>query len=390
MQNTSIVDSKIHLLTIFLFAAVGPFVLMAAPVIAQQLANEWSLSPTQVGTFFFVELGMMSFATIPAYFWVKRVSFRKASIFAVVLFALGNFLSIFAKNFDLLLLCRAISALGGGTLMIITLSSCSITAKPDRTYGLWVLSQVLLGALALFFLPRLFPHFGLKICYITMLIIICIAFPFHRYFADFLIQQKSNITRIQSQNSILGWIAVFATLLFYIAIGGIWTFMSSIGIHAKIDPKFTNSILAISTLVGIIGCFLPSVIGDKFNRKYFLTLGYSLFILALGLLLNQISQNHLMVAILLFKFTWMFTIPFVLASVASQDNTGKLMNTVNLVVGGGLALGPIIAGKIIESSDNFNLLIIYSLVLLAISFALVYLCNLGQSAESSVKLVRAK
>lgn len=376
MQNTSNFDSKSHLLAIFIFAAVGPFVLMAAPVIAQQLAIEWSLSPSQVGRFFFVELGIMSLATIPAYFWTKKVSFRKAAIFASLLFALGNGLSIFAESFDFLLFSRVIAALGGGSIMIITLTSCSITAKQERTYGVWILGQVLLGALALFFLPKLFPQFGLKICFITMFVLICIALPFQRYFADFIIQKKSTLLNNQTQLSLLGWISVFATLLIYVAIGGVWTFMSSIGAHSKIDPDYTNSILALSTLVGIIGCFLPTIIGDKFNRKYFLIIGYSAFVISLCLLLNQIDPNNLMIAILLFKFIWMFTTPFVLATVSSLDGNGKLMNTVNLVVGGGLALGPVISGQIIESSGNFNLLLMYSIALFALSFLMIYCCNI--------------
>lgn len=376
MQNTSNFDSKSHLLAIFIFAAVGPFVLMAAPVIAQQLAIEWSLSPSQVGRFFFVELGIMSLATIPAYFWTKKVSFRKAAIFASLLFALGNGLSIFAESFDFLLFSRVIAALGGGSIMIITLTSCSITAKQERTYGVWILGQVLLGALALFFLPKLFPQFGLKICFITMFVLICIALPFQRYFADFIIQKKSTVLNNQTQLSLLGWISVFATLLIYVAIGGVWTFMSSIGAHSKIDPDYTNSILALSTLVGIIGCFLPTIIGDKFNRKYFLIIGYSAFVISLCLLLNQIDPNNLMIAILLFKFIWMFTTPFVLATVSSLDGNGKLMNTVNLVVGGGLALGPVISGQIIESSGNFNLLLMYSIALFALSFLMIYCCNI--------------
>ncbi|MDQ1207727.1 putative MFS family arabinose efflux permease [Acinetobacter baylyi] len=383
MQNTFNFDSKKHLFAIFIFAAISPFVLMAAPVIAQQLAIEWSLSPSQIGNFFFVELGMMSLATLPAYLWSKKISFRKAAVYASSLFIFGNFLSLFAKSFDFLLMCRAISAVGGGSLMVITITSCSITSKPDRTYGLWVLGQVLLGALALFFLPKLFPLFGMKACYVAMLVVICIALPFHRYFADFIVTKKTTVTHVQNPNSLLGWFAVLATLLFYIAVGGVWTFMSSIAAHSKIDPVFTNSILAISTLVGIVGCFLPTVIGDKLNRKYFLVFGYSAFVVALWLLINQVTSDHLMIAILIFKFIWMFTIPFVLATVASHDATGKLMNTVNLVVGGGLAIGPMISGRIIESTENFNFLIFYSMGLFILSFIIVYYCNRGKSKKLS-------
>ncbi|TCM68392.1 putative MFS family arabinose efflux permease [Acinetobacter calcoaceticus] len=370
------VDSKLHIFAIFLYAAICPFVLMSAPVIAQQLAKEWQLSPSQVGMFFFLELGMMSFATIPAYYWTKKITMRKATLYSVGLFLLGNVLSLFASSYEFLLFSRLISAFGGGTLMIITISSCSLTAKPDNSYGFWVLGQVLLGAAALYFMPKLYVYWGLNASFFLAVILILIALPFYRYFADFFIEKEINNVVASNQNTTFGAVSILATLLFFIAVGGVWTFMSSIGDYARIDSDFIHSVLAISNILGIIGCFLPAVIGDKLERKYFLTFGYILFFIALSLLIEQITRNGLMVAILLFKFSWMFTIPFVLASVASFDVNGRLLNSINLVAGCGLAIGPVLAGRIIENTGSFSALIVYSIALFLLSFILIYICTM--------------
>ncbi|MFW1755007.1 MFS transporter [Acinetobacter wanghuae] len=384
MNLSTLATSKLHLFAIFIFAAIGPFILLSAPVIAQQVAVEWQLTPSQVGTFFFVELGVMSLATIPAYFWAKKIAFKQAALISALIFIIGNIVSIFAKSFDMLLIARAIAALGGGSLMIITMTSCSLTSHPDRTYGLWILGQVVLGALALFFLPQFFPFGGLKIAFGFMIVVAFIALPFYRYFADFIIEKKPAVADAASSNKLLGILSVVATLIFYIAIGGVWTFISSIGAHAKIDMNFVNSILAISTIVGILGCFLPSILGGKINRKFALIFGYGLFFISLIMLLNQISNNNFVFAVIAFKFTWMFTIPFILATVGSLDSSGKLMNTVNLAIGAGLALGPVVAGEIIENTGNFNLLIGYTIAVFAVSFIVIYLCNLKKATPITV------
>lgn len=384
MNLSTLATSKLHLFAIFIFAAIGPFILLSAPVIAQQVAVEWQLTPSQVGTFFFVELGVMSLATIPAYFWAKKIAFKQAALISALIFIIGNIVSIFAKSFDMLLIARAIAALGGGSLMIITMTSCSLTSHPNRTYGLWILGQVVLGALALFFLPQFFPFGGLKIAFGFMIVVAFIALPFYRYFADFIIEKKPAVADAASSNKLLGILSVVATLIFYIAIGGVWTFISSIGAHAKIDMNFVNSILAISTIVGILGCFLPSILGGKINRKFALIFGYGLFFISLIMLLNQISNNNFVFAVIAFKFTWMFTIPFILATVGSLDSSGKLMNTVNLAIGAGLALGPVVAGEIIENTGNFNLLIGYTIAVFAVSFIVIYLCNLKKATPITV------
>ena len=54
------------------------------------------------------------------------------------------------------------------------------------------------------------------------------------------------------------------------------------------------------------------------------------------------------IAALLFKFTWTFVLPFILARVAGLDNNGRLMNSINLVIGGGMAAGPALAGALLQ------------------------------------------
>ncbi len=43
-------------------------------------------------------------------------------------------------------------------------------------------------------------------------------------------------------------------------------------------------------------------------------------------------------------------LPFILARVAGLDNSGRLMNSINLVIGGGMAAGPALAGALLQHS----------------------------------------
>ena len=49
------------------FAAITPLVLLVAPAVAAQLGMQLGLSASQIGTYFFVELGALSAATLPSY-----------------------------------------------------------------------------------------------------------------------------------------------------------------------------------------------------------------------------------------------------------------------------------------------------------------------------------
>ena len=78
-------------------------------------------------------------------------------------------------------------------------------------------------------------------------------------------------------------------------------------------------------------------------------LGYGLLIVSVGLLIGQPLLVRYAIAALLFKFTDLRA-AFILARVAGLDNSGRLMNSINLVIGGGMAAGPALAGPYCNTS----------------------------------------
>ncbi|MCF8997380.1 MFS transporter, partial [Pseudomonas carnis] len=91
-----------RLAAIVLFAAITPTILMTAPAVAAQLASQWQLSPARIGDLFSVELGAMSLATLPAWWWLKRVDWRTAARVAALLFMAANLLSMLADTYAVL------------------------------------------------------------------------------------------------------------------------------------------------------------------------------------------------------------------------------------------------------------------------------------------------
>ena len=157
-----------QLLAVVLFAAIAPCVLMTAPVVAAQYAAQLGLGPARIGQLFSVELAAMSLATLPSYYWLSRWNWRRVAFAAAGAFVLVNLLSAYSLDFHALLWLRALSALAGGTLMVICIASASGSAQPDRVYGLWVSGQLVLGALGLWVLPGLFAMAGLKALYLSL------------------------------------------------------------------------------------------------------------------------------------------------------------------------------------------------------------------------------
>lgn len=165
------------LAAIVIFAAIAPGILMTAPAVAAQLASEWQLKPGQVGWLFSAELGAMSLATLPAWWWMSRLDWRRVALMAGAVFLTANLASAVVTQYETLLAARFIASLAGGTLMILCISCAAGTPNPSRVYAFWVLGQLLLGMLGLLALPGLFATFGLKVVYLILAAIMLCCLP---------------------------------------------------------------------------------------------------------------------------------------------------------------------------------------------------------------------
>lgn len=349
------------LVALVVFAAITPLLLLVAPAVAGQLATQLGLSASQIGTYFFVELGAFSLATVPSYLWLGRVDARRVAACAIALFGMGNLLTaLWMPGFSALLALRAVTALGGGSLMVLCMTSAATSENSDRVYGLWVVGQLTAGALGLFVLPHVFAAFGLRALYVALAVLALLAAPLSRGFPATLGARTASAQAARGAAADASprfvALAIGAVLMFYLAIGSVWTFASRAAAQAGLDPQSTGNVLAIASVMGIAGAALASCAGGRLARRAMLAAGYALLaasLVALAALPDAIGYSA---AIFAFKFAWTFVLPFMLATVAQIDTSGRLVATLNFVIGAGLAAGPLLAGLLLDAGGTMHAL----------------------------------
>lgn len=230
-------------------------------------------------------------------------------------------------------------------------------------------------------LPGLFERYGLEACYLILAGVMTVLLPLARSFPS-----ASPAPQATAMTALPGsrWkaaLGVAAVLAFYISLGGVWTFIGALGASAGISAQHSGEILAIATVMGIAGAACVSLIGTRLPRLPLLLAGYAVMAAAVLLLLGQPTLVRFALAALLFKFAWTFILPLILACLADLDHSGKLMNASNLVIGGGLAIGPAIAGRLIEASGGFAVLLVGGAVITLLSLALVVASRPGPVVE---------
>ncbi|MFM0639876.1 MFS transporter [Paraburkholderia metrosideri] len=364
------------LLSLVVFAAITPLLLLVAPAVAAQLGGQLGLSASQIGTYFFVELGAFSCATLPSLLWLGRVDARRVAAIATAVFCIGNLATaVLMPGFVVLLVLRALTALGGGTLMVLCMTSAATSGNRDRVYGLWVVGQLVAGALGLFVLPHLFDAFGLRALYVVLAALALIASPLTRGFDPALgaasgkqVQQAGSCINGAGSRWFLATLVIGGVLAFYVAIGGVWTFASKAASLAGLDAGHTGELLATASVMGIVGAASASFIGNRIARAAMLLTGYAILVAALlGLSAHPASMGYA-AAIFAFKFAWTFVLPFILAAAAKTDTSGRLIATLNFVIGVGLAVGPLIAGFLLDAGVGLNTLFQGAALICALSF----------------------
>jgi len=379
-----------QLLAIVVFAAITPCVMLAAPVIAAQYGMQLGLAPAQIGDLFSAEMATMSLATIPAWWWQSRLNWRVMARLAAALFIVTNVASIWADSFGALLALRSLNGLGGGTLMVLCMSSAVASTDRDRTYGLWVSGQLALAAIALWALPGLFASFGLKALYGGLAALVLLTFPLTSAFPE----RAPSVTPLL-QADVQGsrpWLRILlglaAVLLFYIGLIAVWAFVGMIAESARIDGQTVGQILAVATVMGVVGSFSAAAIGKRGSRALWLLLGYGLMTVSVLLWFGTPGVVRFAIAAIIFKYVWTFVLPFILACIAEMDRNGQLINSTNLVIGGGLAIGPAIAGRMLQADTSLGWagmsgLVLFSAVCLVVSWALLMGSRRGAVAASA-------
>jgi predicted MFS family arabinose efflux permease len=349
---------------IAVFSAVLYTVLLIAPVIAGKLIEQFGLTPVQLGTLFSLELGAFSLATVPAYLWLRRLNLRTATYLFTSIVIAGNVVSGFLDNFGLLIAARVVTSLAAGSITVIILTLSGKTSNPSRAFGIFVVFQLAMGAVILAVFPSLYAGAGVAAIYWTLaaLAALCLLVV-GKIDGEVLRKSAPETATSRKKVPLLKAAAgMAAVLMFYIALSGVWSFMAQISAGSGVDLSASSLVLSLATVAGILSALVATALGDTPRRRLFLAAGYVGMALSITLLFGAPGLVRFAIAAMIFKFAWTFILPYLLSSLSDLGG-GHLMNTTNLMIGTGFAIGPIVSGALIQTGGGtFTGMLVLALV----------------------------
>ncbi len=346
------IDAPVTVWSIVFLAVLAPAIFILQPGYVQGLVAYVGFTEEQGGQIVSAEMFGLATMAILLGFIVERFNWRLLSFIFILIFLLGNVMSLGEDSFEALRATRYFAGLGSGGLMSITFTMMGLTTRTNRNMALIIGSVLVYSALGLFVMPTLYHTFGMD-GFLFFLVAFSIAGLFFVNKLPCYGPVNTNKTNTVSPLSIPSRLALLAGVLaFNVAIGSIWVYIFLVGVNADIAEQSVANALTASQLTGIVGALSVVVFEERFGRRLPLMIGILGSAASIGMILGQPSFLLYVIGVCLFTLLWNITLPYILATLAFFDASGKLVVQGISMQTIGFAVGPTLAARLLGVGDH--------------------------------------
>lgn len=345
-------DRPITVAAAVALSCIGVFGLLPQPIFVGALQDVLGFSNQQAGLIAAAEVFGGALACIFAAFWIKRVDWRVASLFAIAVVVLGNLLSSFQTSYGALLALRGmVGLLGEGTAFAVAISVISSTRDTERNFAYSIAAQVAFGVVSFAALPFAVARWELAGILVPLAVIALLFGGLVRWIPGASTRQFDSAADGVGVSIAPALVALGALLIWCIGLGGIYAFEERIGVAGGLEQTTVGSALAVAVAVGFLGAMTASWVADRWGRIAPVTVGLLAQVLAIALLQGEFSWAQFAVIASLFHFFWNFTGPYLMGLVAGSDLTGRVAVLMPAAQTGGFAIGTAIAGNLMTEDS---------------------------------------
>jgi len=290
--------------------------------------------------------------TLSAFFWIRKLSWRKVTLISVPVAAAAMVLAGYAGSYTLLVAGIFISGGAFSALYGIGTTVLGDTSNPARWYGLKIASEAGLGAVLLLILPgALIARWGFEGMMVGMTVVLLILAPLLMWLpgsgvkgVDESGEHKSVILEPQLRTAL--WFGLAGVMTFLFCTTMIWAFVERMANEAGFDAVATGNVLSLTLVFAVGGSLLAMLLGERFGpgRPFAvacLTLLVSLYLLAgVGTLFDY------GLAACVFTFAFGLGIPYVVTIVADLDVDGRFVVLTVPAIGIGVMIAPAVGGML--------------------------------------------
>ncbi|HUO15768.1 MAG TPA: MFS transporter [Verrucomicrobiae bacterium] len=253
----------------------------------------------------------------------------------------------------------------GGMLVGLSYSIIARTTAPDRTFGVLLLVQVLLGGFGVMSLPLLVRRFGLNVLFAALVAFSITTLLMLQFLPDYPVAAVSS----RASDGKLGGakpkliLALFSVFLFQAANMGLFAFIIGLGKHYGLEVGFISETVGIADWIAILGALLVIVVSTRYGVFRPIMAGMVLAVIGTVAFFHSDLKWIWIAANISTGIAWNFVISHLLGMCARFDTTGQAAVWSGFASKMGLASGPMLASFLL-GGGNYPTLIAMSILML--------------------------
>ena len=338
-----------------LVSVIGGFPIFTLPIIGPVLQEQLGFTIQQAGQVAPVEVLGVGLASVLAIFWIRRVNWRIAALIAVAAVVIGNVLTTFQSDPTVLTVIRFLTGfIGEGTAFALGLSIIADTKETDRNFAYVIAAQVAFGVVTLLTLFRFSAAFGsIGGIYIPLAAFAVLVLLMLKFIPEGGAKVVPEAQTAQAPSMAIPMVGLAVLLIWCTGLGAVWAFMASIGMAGGLESTSAGDALAISSTVAILGALAASVMADKFGRLAPVSIALIVQMIMLSVLTGDMTFARFAATAAVFQIFWNLTGPYLMATIASSDASGRAAVLIPAAQTGGFFLGPYIAAQLVTEENLF-------------------------------------
>lgn len=340
------IDRPLSLWTLLIATSINEAMLLILPSFVGALGDDLQLSPERLGLLGSADLIGIALSTATGPWWLRRVSWKRTGVGALVAFALANAACFGVTSFTVLMALRFITGLIAGVGYTVGLAGVMDTSRPDRNAGLLLVVEVLFSAMGLFVIDAVPVKWRLDSVYAFMLVwtVPCVVLAWRNYPQD--PGERSQAAPLNWGRLMLGrgGAVVVGGGIYFLMIGGVWGYLEGIAREAGLTLIQTGQALSLGLVVSLAGAGVAAFLGLRLGRAIPLILSAVIQLASLYLLTRLQSFSNPVLAFYIinavFQIMWSYIIPYFMVMFAEVEPTGRFVSMYGMVTHLTLAIGP--------------------------------------------------
>jgi predicted MFS family arabinose efflux permease len=362
---------------------MGGEVFIVQPGFVQGLVEQMHFSEEQAGLIASVEMAGFAAMTILLIFLTRRLNWRHMLAACIAMAMAGQLGSMLTSELTAFGAMRFLAGLGCGGIVSIGFAAIGQTDKPDRNFGILVAFSGVYGAIVLGAMPGLYDYAGMQGLLLFFAVFAAFGLPLVRWLPYSDGSEQAEVSATAPLPFGLTASALGAMFAYFLAQGVVWAYLFRIAIAAGLSEGQAAFGLTIAQLAGILGALIPSFVGARYGRAVMLAIAMSAGIAPLlFFLFGEITALSYAIAVCIYNFGFNKTHPYLLATMASFDGSGRVVTFAVALQTLGLAIGPAV-GALLLGGGTFDGIQLFAAAAFLISFVLILIPARYQAAQAA-------